>query len=367
MNALLILAAVGIGYLCFEMARPFLVAIAWAAVLAIIFEPVQKRLERVIKNRSVAGGATVAVALLSVLLPAAAVGALVVREIVGMIPPGSEDVSLRDVLAGRIDAALRWLSEHVGFGFTNVGDVVAKNADAVAQYLWVQSAGVVGGVAGFAFTFIVIMFTLFFFLRDREAVLRSVRGFVPLSDENTTQVFQRVRGVIIASLLGGGAVALSQAILTAIGFSIIGIANPVLWGVVCFVTSFIPFVGAAGVWVPWTIVLLVSGSWGKALALGLWGGLAISMIDNFLRPIIIGDATKLHTLLIFFAILGGLRVFGFLGIIMGPVVLALGLALVEIIRHEIAEEKQRQERLTGELKLEGTGSLGPPEHASGHR
>jgi predicted PurR-regulated permease PerM len=354
MNALLILAAVGVGYLCFEMARPFLVAIAWAAVLAILFEPVQVRLERILRSRSVAGALACAMALLSVLLPMAAVGILVVREVMHFLPPGSDRSAIRGLLAARVDSAIQWVAGQLGLQYTNIGELIVGSADAVREYLWAQSAGVVGGLAGFIFTLVVVIFTLFFFLRDREAILRSVRAFVPLSEENATKVFRRVHGVIIASLLGGVAVAITQGILAALGFWALGLASPVLWGVVTFVTSFIPFVGAAGVWVPWTIVLLLSGSWGKALALGLWGTLVISLVDNVLRPIIIGDATKLHTLLLFFSILGGLRVFGFLGIIMGPVVLALGLALVEIFRHEIDEEKERQDRITGELRV-GSG------------
>ena len=156
--------------------------------------------------------------------------------------------------------------------------------------------------------------------RDRDAVLRTVKTFMPLSEENANDVMSRTRNVIVASMVGGGAVALSQGAATGIAFAALGISAPVLWGLVTSVFSFIPLIGAAGVWVPWAILLLVNGHWGKALILGLYGTFFISLIDNFLRPVIIGDATKLHTLVIFFAILGGLQVFGFLGLIMGPVV-----------------------------------------------
>src|SRR6185369_16870293 len=142
---------------------------------------------------------------------------------------------------------------------------------------------------------------------------------------------------IRASVIGGGAVALSQGILAGFGFWALGIPSPLLWGVATLFFSFIPLVSAAGIWVPAAIILLLRGSWMYAAILAIYGTLVISLVDNVLRPILIGDATKLHTLLIFFSILGGLQVFGFLGLVMGPVVLAVGLALVEIFRREIIE------------------------------
>src|SRR5262249_7211877 len=147
--------------------------------------------------------------------------------------------------------------------------------------------------------------------------------------------------------------AVAQGLMAGVGFWVLGIPSPMLWGVATLFFSFIPLVGAAGIWVPAAIVLLVKGSWVKAVILTVYGTLGISLVDNFLRPQLIGYATQLHTLMIFFAILGGLQVFGFLGLIMGPVVLAVGLALVEIFRREILETEERK-RVTGRLD-EGAG------------
>jgi predicted PurR-regulated permease PerM len=121
-------------------------------------------------------------------------------------------------------------------------------------------------------------------------------------------------------------------------------------------------VGAAAVWVPITIVLFVGGHFGKAIFLALWGALGISLVDNILRPLIIGDATKLHILLIFFSILGGIRVFGFLGLVMGPVVLAIGLALIEIFRREIEEtERETEDAARRAHELEAREPVAPPD------
>jgi predicted PurR-regulated permease PerM len=255
-------------------------------------------------------------------------------------------------LSSEIDLVTRWVADHVGISAgtgVNLGDLATQSANA----LWAQTQRLLGGVAGFFFNLVVVIFTLFFFLRDQDQVLEVIREFLPLSEENASAVFRRVQEVIRASVLGGGAVAVAQGLLAGLGFWALGIPSPLLWGVATLFCSFIPLVGAAGIWVPAAVILLLKGHLVKALILALYGTLVISLVDNFLRPKLIGDVTQLHTLTIFFAILGGLQVFGFLGLIMGPVVLAVGLALVEIFKREILEAEHEERKRTAPLAEPG--------------
>jgi predicted PurR-regulated permease PerM len=337
-NVILILVAAGVGYLVLLMAQPFLIAISWAAVLAIVVEPVHKRVKRVIASRNVAAGLTCALGILVVLFPLVAIVVLVTRSVFGLIQQGGgvDPDSVSNFVTHEIEIVSSWLTLH--FGFEPLGpDTISENAKALLEYLVGQTRSLLGGVTGFFFNLVVVIFSLFFFLRDKDAVLGAVRDVLPIGEKNANAVFERVHDVIWASVIGGGAVALTQGLLAWIGFTVLGIPLAPLWGVATATFSLIPFIGAAGVWLPTVVILLLKGSIWKAISLALWGFFVISLVDNVLRPILIGDRTKLHTLLIFFAILGGLQVFGLLGIILGPVVLAIALAMLEIFKREIRE------------------------------
>lgn len=349
---LLFLAAAGVAYVCFQMAAPFLMAIAWAAVTAIVIYPLNERLSTLVRSRSLAAGLSCILVVLTVVLPMVAVTVTVTRSTISFLRARNIE-SIDDVqsiglwLSHEVDTVTVWIQEHTGFDASAIKDVnVTEVAPRVVGYLSTQTQSLLGGVAGFLFNLTIVLFTLFFFLRDRDVVLRSVRASLPLSDAAATAVFRRVEAVIRASILGTGAVSLAQGILAFVAFWALGTGAPAVLAVITAFMSFIPFVGAAGVWVPVAIYLAATGSPVKAVILAIYGTFVISLADNFIRPIVIGDATRLHTLLIFFSILGGLQVFGFLGIFMGPVVLAIALAIFEIFRREL---------------LESTGKLTVPE------
>jgi predicted PurR-regulated permease PerM len=335
------------------MAAPFIIAIAWAGVLAIIIDPMYQRLLVSLRSRNIAAALACTAAVLIVVLPIAGISIAVTRSVIGLLDvngatSGPGGTTLYEWISYESDAIVQWIGDHLGIAreHLDLSDFVQR----LTASVWDQTQRLLGGVAGMFVNLVTVVFTLFFFLRDQEDVLRVIRGFLPLSDENTSAVFRRVHDVIRASVLGSGAVALAQGLLAGIGFWALGIPSPLLWGLATLFFSFIPLIGAAGIWVPAAIFLLIKGSWVKALVLGCYGTFVISLVDNLIRPVLIGDATRLHTLVIFFSILGGLQVFGFLGLIMGPVVLAFGLALIEIFKREIIEtETEERRRATGRL------------------
>jgi predicted PurR-regulated permease PerM len=168
--------------------------------------------------------------------------------------------------------------------------------------------------------------------------------------------------VISASVYGVIVISAIQGFLGGLAFAVLRIPSPLLWGVVMFLLSMIPMAGAAIVWGPAALYLFFTGHWIKAILLVIWGGGVIGMIDNVLRPRLVGERTKLHELLIFFSVLGGLQVFGVLGLVVGPVVFAIALALLEIFRQ--SEAQREAERIaaattTTTMSLPAPGTPAP--------
>ncbi|MEJ2066589.1 MAG: AI-2E family transporter [Deltaproteobacteria bacterium] len=153
---------------------------------------------------------------------------------------------------------------------------------------------------------------------------------MPFSATERENILRRIVDMIHATIYGGVIVALVQGGLGALGFLILGLPTPVFWGTLMAFLSFVPIVGTSLVWLPAAVILFVQGTYLKALILLAWGAIVVSLSDNLLRPILIGGRTQVHTLLLFFGILGGLKVFGFLGLIAGPLVITICLAMIDI-------------------------------------
>jgi predicted PurR-regulated permease PerM len=191
---------------------------------------------------------------------------------------------------------------------------------------------VVGGAVGAIVQMVLVVFTLFYLFRDGERIRHAAYGLLPIRRVQAHDIALRTREVIGATVYGVLVIAAIQGTLGTIVFWILGLPSPLLWGVVMFFLSMIPMAGAFLVWVPAAAFLALTGAWVKAAILVGWGLLVISSIDNFLSPRLVGQRARLHELLIFFAVLGGLDVFGVLGLILGPVVVAVTLALIEMVR-----------------------------------
>lgn len=174
--------------------------------------------------------------------------------------------------------------------------------------------------------------TLFYFFRDQKGLLNLLRELIPLSDEQTRQLFDRVSHTIHACVYGNVIVKLVQGLLGGLMFWFLGLPAPVLCGAAMALFAVLPVLGTALVWGPAAVLLALSGSWGKALILVLWGMLVVGLIDNVLYPILVAGELRLHTLAVFFSILGGLIAFGLAGVILGPVILAATGALLEVWR-----------------------------------
>jgi predicted PurR-regulated permease PerM len=179
---------------------------------------------------------------------------------------------------------------------------------------------------------VLLLFFLFYFLRDQEAVLQSVRSLLPLSTAETSELFAWIVDTIHGTLCGTVLVGVVQGLLGGLMFWWLGLNAPVFWGLVMGILCILPVVGASLVWGPATLLLVLGGYWGKAIVLASWGAIVIGLIGNLLYPILLGRRLRLHTVSVFIAMVGGLLVFGACGFFLGPVVLAATLALAGMWR-----------------------------------
>jgi predicted PurR-regulated permease PerM len=338
--ALVLVIATGIAcFLCYLLARPFLPTLAWALALAVIARPVHDWIAARVRHPGLAAGLAVAFVAVLLIAPASFVLQQLTSEAAGRVEQlqaeaenGRWQATLEQY--PRLAPALRWARENL-----NVEREVQRSVTRLTDDVTSLVKGSVWGVVQLLLT----LFALFFFLRDRRAVLGLVRSLVPLSETETSDVFRRVADTIHATVFGTLFVAVIQGTLGGLMFWWLGLPVPILWGTVMALLAVVPWLGAFVVWVPAAAYLALSGDIGKAVLLTAWGTIVVGLIDNLLYPLVVGHRLRLHTLAVFIAIVGGLMVFGASGVILGPVILAITLALVEIWRRRTAGGRAAEE------------------------
>lgn len=323
---LVVMLATGLGvYLCYLLAVPFLPPLVWSVALAVVFAPFHGWLEvRLRQPGAAALVAALAVGCL-VVIPATFIGQNVVQQAV----KGAEIIEAK-VQSGEWRRALEAQPRLV-----QAANQLERRFDlpglakSFTGWLSTTAGSLVKGSFLQALDFCLTFYLLFFFLRDRKAALAALRCISPLPPRETERLLHRVGDTVHAAVYGTLAVSSAQGLLGGLMFWWLGLPSPLLWGVVMALLAVIPVLGAFIVWIPAAIYLALEGSWGKALILTLWGMLVVGTIDNLLRPILVGNRLKLHTVLAFLSVVGGIIVFGPVGILLGPVALTITSALLE--------------------------------------
>ncbi len=321
---LLLMTALGV-VLCYRISVPFLSALAWALALAVLFAPLQSWLEVRLKRPSVAAMIAVFVIGLIVVVPLIFVG----QQLVAQAAQGAE------LIQAKVDSGEWRRALEAQPRLAPIADQIERQFDlpGTAKELaaWISAAagsivkGSVYQVIGFFITF----YLLFFFLRDRNEALLSMNALSPLTATEMQRLYSRISDTIHATVYGTLAVSSVQGLLGGLMFWWLGLPAPLLWGVVMALLAVVPVIGAFVVWIPAALFLGIEGSWGKALILALWGMLVVGTVDNLLRPILVGNRLKLHTVLAFMSVVGGLLLFGSAGLILGPVTLTATMVLLE--------------------------------------
>jgi predicted PurR-regulated permease PerM len=320
-------------YLCWLMLQPFVAVLAWAAVLVIVFYPVHQRLLKRLKKPGLTALLSCILVILTILVPVVLVTIAVLKEFSGAMSNLQATITyLLDPNSPYTGRVLRWASQYFDLEQLRSGQYIFDRLKGVSGEVAGQTLGVIGGVIGAIVQMFFVVFTMYYLFRDGDKIFAALRDALPLESKQATAIMARTRDVIGASVYGVLAIAIVQGVLGGLAFWVLGVPSAIVWGVVMVFLSMIPMLGAFLVWVPAAAYLALAGHPVKALFMVLWGTLVIGMADNFLRPKLVGERTKLHELLIFFAVLGGLQVFGVLGIVLGPVVLAITLALVDVFK-----------------------------------
>ena len=348
-------------YLCWRMVQPFVNVILWAGVLAVVFYPLHRRIRARIGSPSGAAIVSTLLVVVLILLPATFITIAVVRELAGAadnLQAGVQRLSSASTIPG-----LGWVLERIR-GFVDIDAAAAQRFLAERLQSWggalaASTLLVVGGAVGAVVQMVLVVFTLFYLFRDGDRIRRAVYEILPLERIQMHDITVRTRDVIAATIYGVLVISAIQGTLGTIIFAILGLPSPLLWGVVMFFLSMIPMAGAFLVWVPAAIYLALTGAYVKAAILVGWGIVVIGSIDNFLSPRLVGRRARLHELLIFFAVLGGLDVFGVLGLVLGPVVVAITLALIEMMRQAY---RPPEETLPEETVMEKQADLRDAEH-----
>lgn len=331
-------ATAGVAYLCLRILSPFLSVITWSAVLAITFYPLHQYLVRKTGRVTLSAFICSALVVVAFLLPLLLLAGLAINQLLAL------GTSLQETFTGDtgintatpLGRAYQWLTRMLGFNSAAIVEWIRQHASELtrvaAEYTVAIAAGVTGAVASFIF----VMFAMFLLFRDGERMVAGIPDLLPFERARSEALLLRIRDVIYGSVYGVVVIALIQGTLCGAMFSILGIPSAALWGMVTVLTSLLPLVGAAAVWVPGMVYLAVSGHWPQAIILGVWGTLIVSGVDNFLRPRLVGGRVGLSELVIFFALLGGLRVFGILGIVLGPVLFAIAASIVSVLSDKTA-------------------------------
>lgn len=321
------MAATALGiYLCFRLAAPFLSALVWAWALAVVFSPFQGWLESKLRRPGLAATAAVLVIGVVVVATATLVGQRLAHQAAQgakLIEAKVESGEWRSVLTTQPRVAA--MADRIERQIDLPGAVKA-----LAAWLSTAAGAFVKGSVVQAISVCLTFYLLFFFLRDRQAVLRACRSLSPLADDETDRLFARIGDTIHATVYGTLVVASVQGLLGGLMFWWLGLTAPLLWGLVMAVLAVVPMLGAFIVWIPAAIFLALDGSWGKAAILTAWGMLVVGTIDNVLRSSLVGTRLKLHTVLVFVSVVGGVVLFGAAGLILGPVALTVTLLLLEI-------------------------------------
>ena len=335
---LLLLALVTVAF--FWIISPFFGAVFWAMVLALMFMPVHRRLCARLRGRdTLAALGTLLFCMVIVVVPMIfVVGAMVdeatsftQRLRTGEFNPRTYFEQIQNALPG-------WSRDLLGrFGLFNAQDVVDKLTAAVVQggqALTTRALAIGQNTLMLLVNLGIMLYLLFFFLRDGRDLAQTIRRAVPMQRQHTDFLLSKFATVVRATVKGTVVVALVQGMLGGVAFAFLGIHGAVLWGVVMSVLSLLPAIGAALVWAPVAICLIATGSMIEGLGLAAWGAGVMGMVDNLLRPILVGKETKLPDYLVLLSTIGGLSIFGVNGFLIGPAIAALFVATWALFSHE---------------------------------
>jgi predicted PurR-regulated permease PerM len=316
-------------YLAYRIVEPFLVPLAWSAILAIFFYPVHEWMMQRVRPSRAALVSTLGVTLL-LIVPALVVLVYTTRQAI------DATARLQDVLMDPDKAlpshALAWIRNQLPHAWqsTDFSEPLRQGAERVATFLGSRFAGLVKNLFNFFVDLFIVIFALFFMFRDGDEIVRGVSHLLPFDEAIQQEMLRESRDLIFASVAVALVIAGLQGVLGGLAFTIGGISTPVFWAVLIAFFSLVPVVGSALIWVPGALFLAFNGHWGRAIAVIVICGGVAGLADNIVRPMLLRNRTRLNELLLFLGVLGGLQAFGLLGLVIGPTIVAAAMGVFRV-------------------------------------
>lgn len=310
-------------------------AVLWGVFIAIVFWPIHTRLVRYLKRPNLAAFVSLALVVLIVILPLTVLSIAMASEASGLYDKiKSGEVDFGKYFQQVLDSLPSWAMNLLDrLGLSNISAVKEKLSAGISQGSQVVAVKAIS-IGQNTFTFLlnlfVMLYLLFFLLRDGQELYRLIRSAIPLRTQHKRALFEKFTVVVRATVKGNMVVALLQGGLGGLIFWILGIPAPVLWGAVMAILSLIPAVGAAMIWLPVAIYLLATGTVGKGVVLLVYGIVVISLVDNLVRPILVGKDTKMPDYLVLISTFGGIAIFGVNGFVIGPLIAAMFISVWDI-------------------------------------
>lgn len=342
---ILIMLFVLIAYISYLLIKPFLTPIILSMVLAYIFYPLYKLLKKVVKNKNVASLIMAVGIIILLSVPTYYVAKTTTKEVfvTYLLTKQKFTTGIGDGRCTDTDSVFCNLAN-------SVKDILSepKNKYYVQQALEkLQTYSVdlgtklIVGIPKLALNIFLTFFILFFLFRDGKEGIEKLKSMLPIRRKHKKRLFIRLNETLYATIFGTLITALIQGTVAGVGYFIFGVTSPVLWGLITAFVALIPILGTSIVWVPMGLYFIISGYLdsdgtiiGRGVGILVYGGLVISLIDNFIRPKLIGDKAKVHPVLVLLGVLGGLALMGVTGIVIGPIVLALFVTFVKIYKGE---------------------------------
>jgi predicted PurR-regulated permease PerM len=340
-RSFVIATVVIVSYLLLRVLEPLGAALGWAAVLAFTLMPLHERLTRQLKGRgAMSAGVLTGLTPFFVMAPVAMI-AIAFAGQVGVLlnyMRGRTLLSYAEVLQrlegySVIGGAVHWARENAPISAEQVQGWLTQGAQTALKSAAAIGGSVALGVFGTVIGFVMMLFLLFFFLQDGRAMLASLTRLIPIEPTRRGQLLKYLADVIRAVVFGSTATALVQGIFVGVGFAIVGLPSPVVFGVLATIAAFLP-AGAAAVLIPAVIYLAFAGRWGAATFMAIWTA-AMWVVENVLRPLLTAQRAEVSTLAIFVGAIGGAATFGILGLVIGPVLLSFTVALLRFAEENL--------------------------------
>lgn len=353
-------------YLSYNLMEPFLVQVFLAVVLVVVAMPLyEATLNLMGGHRTLASAITCILLIIIFAIPFFFVISILTAQALDLYTTVSKllagdklEVTFREGL-GRLGPVIDQLQEKLGISHADVLQEVGNLVRKVSNLLYENFTGLLKGVTNLVIGVALVLFVTFYLFMDGSHLAARVLSLSPLPREMNSQIMNDMLRTLRATLKGSVVLAFINGTLSGLGFFVFGVPNALFWGTVMVFASVVPIVGTALVWVPGGLYLIIMGDYGQASGVMIWCLIISLVCDNWLRPKLIGGHADLHPLLTFFAVLGGISYFGLVGLILGPLVLAILLSLIEVYKRYFLDNGHSREEFCADQTETNPDSPGP--------